>query len=59
MLAGPPLYAPNRYPDIPGFRDALFRTLASRLRTAEARLAAALEAPDRGRHRGKVTTPRL
>ena len=45
--------------DIPGFRDALFRTLASRLRTAEARLAAALDAPDRGRHRGKVATPRL
>jgi CRP-like cAMP-binding protein len=45
--------------DIPGFRDALFRTLASRLRTAEARLAAALDSSDRGRHRGKVATPRL
>jgi CRP/FNR family cyclic AMP-dependent transcriptional regulator len=29
--------------DIPGFRDALFRSMASRLRTAEARLAAALD----------------
>jgi CRP/FNR family cyclic AMP-dependent transcriptional regulator len=31
--------------DIPGFRDALFRSMASRLRTAEARLAAALDSP--------------
>ena len=31
--------------DIPGFRDALFRSMASRLRTAEARLAAALDTP--------------
>src|SRR5271156_4522271 len=41
--------------DIPGFRDALFRSMANRLRTAEARLAAALEAPDRARHRGKAS----
>ena len=47
--------------DIPGFRDALFRNMASRLRVAEARLAAALDAPDHGRHRGKTSaaTPRL
>ena len=44
--------------DIPGFRDALFRSMARRLRTAEDRLAAALAAPDRSRHRGK-TAPRL
>ena len=39
--------------DIPGFRDALFRSMARRLRTAEDRLAAALAAPDRSRHRGR------
>ena len=44
--------------DIPGFRDALFRNMASRLRTAEARLAAALDAPDHGRRRAKAS-PRL
>ena len=44
--------------DIPGFRDALFRSMARRLRTAEDRLAAALAAPDRARHRGKAS-PRL
>jgi CRP/FNR family transcriptional regulator, cyclic AMP receptor protein len=32
--------------DIPGFRDALFRSLASRLRTADALLAAALDGRD-------------
>ncbi len=31
---------------IPGFRDALFRSMASRLRTADARLAAALDGED-------------
>ena len=31
---------------IPGFRDALFRSMASRLRTVDARLAAALEGQD-------------
>jgi CRP/FNR family transcriptional regulator, cyclic AMP receptor protein len=47
--------------DIPGFRDALFRSMARRLRTAEDRLAAALAAPDRARHRGKASpaSPRL
>ncbi|HEX4434290.1 MAG TPA: cyclic nucleotide-binding domain-containing protein [Acidimicrobiales bacterium] len=32
--------------DIPGFRGALFRSMASRLRTVEARLAELLEAQD-------------
>jgi CRP/FNR family transcriptional regulator, cyclic AMP receptor protein len=32
--------------DIPGFRDALFRSMASRLRTADARLAAAQDGQD-------------
>ena len=32
--------------DIPGFRGALFRSMAHRLRTVEARLAAVLEAQD-------------
>lgn len=32
--------------DIPGFRDALFRNLASRLRTADAHLAAARDGRD-------------
>jgi CRP/FNR family transcriptional regulator, cyclic AMP receptor protein len=32
--------------EIPGFRDALFRSLASRLRTADARLAVALDRRD-------------
>jgi hypothetical protein len=41
--------------DIPGFRDALFRSMARRLRIAEARLAAALEAPGTGRRRGKAS----
>jgi CRP/FNR family cyclic AMP-dependent transcriptional regulator len=41
--------------DIPGFRDALFRSMASRLRTAEARLAAALDTPDTGWHLGKAS----
>ena len=31
---------------IPGFRDALFRSMASRLRAADARLAAALDERD-------------
>ena len=41
--------------DIPGFRGALFRSMASRLRTAEARLAAALDTPGPGRHQGKAS----
>jgi len=43
--------------DIPGFRDALFRNMASRLRTAEARLAAALAAPDHHGPGGEVPPP--
>jgi CRP-like cAMP-binding protein len=35
--------------DIPGFRDALFRSMARRLRIAEARLAAALDPQSAGR----------
>lgn len=41
--------------DIPGFRDALFRSMASRLRTAEARLAAALDTPGPGRDQEKAS----
>jgi CRP/FNR family cyclic AMP-dependent transcriptional regulator len=33
---------------IPGFRDALFRSMASRLRAVDARLAATLAAPEPG-----------
>ena len=36
---------------IPGFREALFRSMAQRLRAAEARLAAALEARNPGSDR--------
>jgi len=32
--------------DIPGFRDALMKSMASRLRTVDARLAAALDDGD-------------
>ncbi len=38
---------------IPGFRDALFRSMASRLRAADARLAATLTSPDPGRHQAE------
>jgi CRP-like cAMP-binding protein len=41
--------------DIPGFRDALFRSMARRLRTAEARLAATLETPGTGSRREKAS----
>jgi CRP-like cAMP-binding protein len=36
---------------IPGFREALFRSMAQRLRAVEARLAAVLEAQKPGPHR--------
>ena len=41
--------------DIPGFRDALFRSMARRLRTAEALLAATLETPGTGSRREKAS----
>ena len=41
--------------DIPGFRDALFRSMARRLRTAEARLAAALDPAGTGPHQGEAS----
>jgi CRP/FNR family cyclic AMP-dependent transcriptional regulator len=42
--------------DIPGFRDALLRSMASRLRSMDARLADALAAPGGGPH-GPETPP--
>lgn len=41
--------------DIPGFRDALLRSMASRLRSMDARLAAALATQDGGPHRAEAS----
>jgi CRP-like cAMP-binding protein len=44
LIIGPREFAAMA--EIPGFRSALFRSMASRLRTVDARLAAALEGQD-------------
>jgi CRP-like cAMP-binding protein len=44
LIIGPREYAAMA--DIPGFRDALLKSMARRLRTVDARLAAALEAQE-------------
>jgi CRP-like cAMP-binding protein len=44
LIIGPREFAATA--DIPGFRDALLKSMARRLRTVDARLAAALEEQD-------------
>jgi CRP/FNR family cyclic AMP-dependent transcriptional regulator len=48
LIIGPREFATMA--DIPGFRDALFKSMARRLRTVDARLAAALDRRDMSEH---------
>jgi len=56
LIIGPREFAAMA--EIPGFRDALLKSMARRLRTADARLAAALDEQDAGARRRDDANPR-
>jgi CRP-like cAMP-binding protein len=56
LIIGPREFAAMA--EIPGFRDALLKSMARRLRTADARLAAALDEHDAATRRRDDTGPR-
>ena len=56
LIIGPREFAAMA--EIPGFRDALLKSMARRLRTADARLAAALDEQDAGARRRDDADPR-